>query len=342
MSSATNIKFWEYVFLSPSWLWLLLILPALLLVQFILKRAYFSSFKFSRNSSELETLETPSLKWILRSANVALYIGLFFLILGLAKPYHPLSVDNNKDYSEGIDIIIALDISQSMKITDFLPDRLQAAKEVAKEFIDNRSQDKIGLVVYEGEAYTACPTTKNHTFLKTCLDNVETGLLEPGTAIGTGLGTAVTRLRSDSLKSKVIILLTDGESNRGQLTPLAAAELAKNKNVRVYTIGVGKDGYVRMPIQTILGQTTTTTYVSIDEKTLKKIAQLTNGAYFRATDKASLRKIYAQIDKLETRKMIENVLQREPPIHPIAFILFGLICVSIYWIINYIVFRKIG
>lgn len=343
MSQTTNIFFWEYLFLSPVWLWLLAIIPCILFFRFFLKRERFAYLKFSRNSNELELLESPYLKWILTGVNVLFYLGLFFLILGLAKPYHPLSAnENDQEYSEGIDIIIALDISQSMKITDFLPDRLQAAKEVAKEFIDNRSQDKIGLVVYEGEAYTACPATKNHSFLKACLDKVETGLLEPGTAIGTGLGTAVTRLRSDSLASKVVILLTDGESNRGELTPLAAAELAKNKNVRVYTIGVGKDGFASMPVQTIFGQTTRNTYVSIDEKTLKKIAKVTDGAYFRATDKQSLRSIYKTIEKMETRKIVENSFEKEQPLNPLAFILFGLLCVCIGWLTNYIVFRKIG
>lgn len=343
MNQAGNIRFWEYEFLAPQWLWLLLVIPLLLGLKFILKTKNHAFFKFTRSSKDLNALASPTLKWILLTAQALLFIGLFVLILGLAQPRHPLSaIENNENYGEGIDIIIALDISQSMKYTDFLPDRLEAAKEVAKEFIDGRPRDKIGLVVYEGEAYTACPATRNHAYLKSCLDKVETGWLEPGTAIGTGLGTAITRLRSDSLASKVVILLTDGESNRGEITPLAAAELAKNKNVRVYTIGVGKDGYANMPVQTIFGQTTRRTYVSIDEKTLKKIAKVTNGAYFRATDKNSLRKIYATIEKMETRKMVDDTFEKEIPLQPLAFILYGLGFLFVSWITRYVVFRKIG
>ncbi len=343
MNQAGNIRFWEYDFLAPQWLWLLLLIPILVGLKFAFTHHEQAFLKYTRNSKELSDLETPALKWILILAHVFLYGGLILLILGLAKPQHPVAVKENKqDFGEGIDIVIALDISESMTITDFLPDRLGAAKEVAKEFIDSRRSDKIGLVVYEGEAYTACPATQNHAFLKSCLDKVETGWLTPGTAIGTGLGTAVARLRSDSLASKVVILLTDGESNRGEITPLAAAELAKNKNVRVYTIGVGKDGYASMPVQTIFGPTTRNTYVSIDEKTLKKIAKITNGAYFRATDKNSLREIYKTIEQMETRKIVEDNYEKEAPLNPLAFILFGLSFVLISWITRYLVFRKIG
>lgn len=343
MSQAGNIRFWEYNFLSPEWLWLLVLLPLLIGLKFLVRGDNHATIKFTRNSATLTAIESPIIKWIIIGLQILMFLGLTILIFGMAKPYHPaVENDDEKEYSEGIDIIIALDISGSMMITDFLPYRLEAAKDVAKEFIDGRKNDKIGLVVYEGEAYTACPATRNHAFLKSCLDKVESGWLEPGTAIGTGLGTAVTRLRSDSLTSKVIILLTDGESNKGELTPLAAAELAKNKDVRVYTIGVGKDGYANMPIQTIFGQTTTSTYVSIDEKTLKKIAKLTNGAYFRATDKNSLREIYKTIEKMETRKMIENTYHKDPPLSPLAFILYGLVFILLSWSTQYLIFRKVG
>jgi len=252
---------------------------------------------------------------------------LSLLVLAMGKPYHPSAPHGHEEYSEGIDIVLCMDISGSMMATDFLPNRLEASKNVAIDFIEGRKSDRIGLVVFEGEAYTACPATKNHSFLKKAIKDVQSGWLDPGTAIGTGLGTAVTRLRSDSLKSKVVILLTDGESNKGEITPMAAAELAKNKNIRVYTIGVGKDGYVSMPVPTAFGPIFQNTIVSIDEKELKAIASLTGGEYFRATDNNSLEEIYDKIEEMEKTRMVEKNFDKEPPYNPLTFIIYGLIII---------------
>ena len=264
------------------------------------------------------------------------------MIFAFAQPFNPFSEASDEDYGEGIDIIISLDISGSMMATDFLPNRLEAAKEVGKEFVDGRPNDRIGLVVYEGEAYTACPATRDHEFLKKAIGNIQSGWLEPGTAIGTGLGTAVARLRDDELKSKVVILLSDGENNKGEIDPMEAAKLAKNKNIRVYTIGVGKEGYASMPVNTPFGTIMQSTKVSIDEKLLTSIAELTGGKYFRAQDKASLREIYKKIDQMETVKMVEAQIKREPPVHPIPFILFGLIFSCIGLLMRYYLFYPHG
>ena len=247
------------------------------------------------------------------------------LVFALAKPMNSDLIDDEEDFSEGIDIIISLDVSGSMLATDFKPNRLEAAKEVAKDFVDERKNDRIGLVVYEGEAYTACPATRNHDFLKEAIDNVVSGKLEPGTAIGLGLGTAVARLRADTLKSKVVILLSDGENNKGEIPPLDAAKLAKNKNIRVYTIGVGQEGYAPTPVNTPFGPIMQQALVSIDEDLLTEMAEMTGGSYFRATDKKSLRDIYKTIDKMEKTKMVEVNYQKEPPYHPASFLHYALI-----------------
>jgi len=327
MSDLTTIRFWEYHFLEPQWLWLIAFVPVILAIRYWAKTKMAGSFKISRSERDLNEVEFDLARWLIYVVYGLLFIGMSLLVLALGKPFHPAAPQSHEEYGEGIDIILCMDISGSMMATDFLPNRLEAAKEVAIDFIDGRKNDRIGLVVFEGEAYTACPATKNHSFLKKAIQDVQSGWLDPGTAIGTGLGTAVTRLRSDSLKSKVVILLTDGESNKGEITPMAAAELAKNKNIRVYTIGVGKDGYVSMPVPTAFGPIFQNTMVTIDEKELKEIASLTGGAYFRATDNNSLKEIYEKIEAMEKTKMVEKNFDKEPPYNPLAFIVYGLIII---------------
>lgn len=330
-----HIDFWNYNFLSPNLLWLLLLIPIYLFWIFFNARQEKGDFKTSLDVQQLAKLEEvyPKVLNAITHGLIALGFGCF--IIALAQPLGAPKNDEN-DFSQGIDIILALDISGSMMQTDFLPNRLEAAKSVAKNFIDGRKNDRIGLVAYEGEAYTACPATRNHTFLKKCIDNLQSGYLINGTAIGTGLGTAVTRLRSDSLKSKVIILLTDGASNRGELSPLEAADLAKEKKITVYTIGVGGD-------QNMGGIFSNQLFSSdIDEKTLEKIADLTGGKYFRAKDKKTLESIYEQIEQMETRKLVDNYIQQEPPTEPVPFILSGLILLSLGWLSRKQIFEKLG
>lgn len=204
---------------------------------------------------------------------------------------------------EGIDIVLCIDISGSMLAEDFTPNRMEAAKQVATEFVDNRPTDRLGVVIFSGESFTQCPLTSDHIALKSQIAAIKSGLLEDGTAIGSGLATGVDRLRSSQSKSKVIILLTDGENNGGLIDPKTAKEIAKAMHVRVYTIGVGTEGYAPMPQNTPLGVVRTNEKVNIDEKLLTEIATETGGQYFRAKDNASLEKIYKDIDQLEKTKI---------------------------------------
>ena len=330
----------DYQFYSPDWLWLLLLIPVILFLRFIQFKKEKTGIKFSRPASDLESLSFKPIGSLIFGIYTFIGIGFILLVMAMAKPYLPYSDDREREYGEGIDIIISMDVSGSMMATDFSPNRLAAAKEMAKEFIDGRASDKIGFVAFEGEAYTACPTTRNYDYLKQTIDEIQSGMLEPGTAIGTGLGTAVAQLRNDTIVSKVIILLTDGENNRGEITPMAAAQLAQKKNITVYTIGVGKKGYVDMPVNTPFGVITQKTQVNIDEGLLDKMAKLTGGKYFRATDENSLRAIYHKIDQMETRKMVDDNIKREPPYNPERFLKFGLILLFLGFGIEQIVLKK--
>ncbi len=283
-------------------------------------------------------------QWIVRLREfIFLAYGcvLALLILAMAKPFHwSMYEDHHKEYKDGIDIVITMDVSGSMLAQDFKPNRLEVSKKVAKEFVDGRKGDRIGLVAYAGEAYTACPPTLDYEILKKQIDNISGDFIGGGTAIGIGLGTAVTRLRSDSLSSKVIILLTDGVDGGSEITPMMAAELAKSKNIRVYTIGVGSTGEASTLVQSPFGSYYQTAEVEIDEVTLKKIAAKTGGQYFRATDEKSLRSIYAEIEKLEKRKMEDEHFKSEPPPNPQAFLNWALLLALGTWTTNYLLFRR--
>lgn len=236
------------------------------------------------------------LPFVLRCAAVAA------LIIALARPQS--SQTNSHSNAEGIDIMMALDVSGSMLARDFQPDRITAAKEVAGTFITDRVGDRIGLVAFAGEAFTQSPLTTDQGTLQTMLSRIRSGLIEDGTAIGNGLATAINRLRESNAKSKVIILLTDGENNAGQIAPLTAAEIAHAQNIRVYTIGVGTRGQAPYPFLDMFGNITyQMAEVKIDEKSLTEIASVTGGRYFRATNKAKLQAIYEEINQLEKSKV---------------------------------------
>ncbi|MFT3936894.1 MAG: VWA domain-containing protein [Chitinophagaceae bacterium] len=231
------------------------------------------------------------------------------IILALARPQ--TRNDEELVNGEGVDIVLAIDVSGSMLAQDFSPNRMEAAKEVAANFVANRPTDRIAVVIFSGESFTLCPLTTDQQVLKTQIYNIQSGLLEDGTAIGSGLATSVDRLRSSKSKSKVIILLTDGENNGGQIPPLTAKELAKAVGVKVYTIGVGTEGYAQTPMQTQTGAVVMQREkVNIDEKLLTQIADETGGKYFRAKDNESLKNIYSEIDKLEKSKIEVTALKR--------------------------------
>lgn len=225
--------------------------------------------------------------------------GVAAIILVLARPQSRSSWKDVK--TEGIDIVISLDVSYSMLAKDFDPNRIEAAKKVINDFIDARPNDRIGLVIFGGEAFTQCPLTTDHKVIKNMFKDVKAGMLEQGTAIGLGLANAVARLEESKAKSKVIILVTDGVSNVGEIAPLTAAEIAKTYGVRVYTIGVGTKGKALMPVQIYPNGQMDYDWqeVDLDEETMTKIANITGGKYFRATNNKSLQRIYSDIDKLE-------------------------------------------
>lgn len=290
---------WNLSFANPYLLLLLIPVVALLVWYFLRNGKMHATMRISA----LEPVKTQT-SWKVRFRHViyALRIlALALIVIVLARP-QSRNVQTNSQ-TEGIDIVIAMDISSSMLAKDFTPDRLEASKEVATQFISGRPSDRIGLVVFSGESFTQCPLTTDHAVLINLFRDVKCGMIEDGTAIGMGLATAVTRLKDSDAKSKVIILLTDGVNNSGSVAPLTAAEIAKTFGIRVYTIGVGTIGKALGPVMTEFGMQFAMVPVEIDEPILKKISSETGGKYFRATDKAKLRSIYSEIDKLEKSKI---------------------------------------
>ncbi len=238
---------------------------------------------------------TRHLAFLLRILAFAMFVTV------LARPQSSSNWENVT--TEGIDIVISLDISSSMLARDFSPDRLEAAKNVAMEFISGREYDRMGLVVFAGEAFTQCPLTTDRTVLLNLFKDIESGMIQDGTAIGNGLATAVARLKESDAISRVVILLTDGENNSGEIAPVTAAEIAKTFGIRVYTVGVGTVGTAPFPVQTPYGVQLRDMEVKIDEKTLQDIASITGGKYFRATSNTKLAEIYREIDQLEKSKI---------------------------------------
>lgn len=260
--------------------------------------------------------------FVLRLVSVAV------LIIILARPQ---STDNWQSTStEGIDIVLAMDISSSMLAQDLKPNRLEASKDVAASFINGRPNDNIGLVVFAGESFTQCPLTTDHTVLLNLFKDIQPGIIQDGTAIGLGLANAVSRIKDSQSKSKVIILLTDGMNNAGEIAPVTAAEIAKTFGIRVYTIGVGTKGMAPTPFQTPFGIQYQNMPVEIDEPTLKQISATTGGQYFRATDNTSLKDIYSEIDQMEKTKIsVQEYSKKQEEYKNWALLLFCLLLVEI-------------
>jgi len=292
------INWKEITFANPEFFWLFLIIP-------IMIAWYIFRMKKLQGSIKVTTVNNfqPSLLANFRHSLLVLrVIGLAALIVAISRPQTSLSWQDVT--TEGIDIVIALDISGSMLAEDFKPNRLEASKQVAMDFISERPYDRIGLVIYGGESFTQCPLTTDHDVLLNLFDNIQNGIIEDGTAIGMGLATSVSRLKDSKAISKVAILLTDGSNNSGSIPPVTAAEIAKEFGVRVYTIGVGSNGTAPTPFKDQFGRTQYQNVpVKIDEETLKEIASVTNGQYFRATNKNNLEEIYQEIDQLEKSKI---------------------------------------
>jgi Ca-activated chloride channel family protein len=287
-------------FAQPAFLYLLIIIPVM--IGFYLYKQQKASPSLSVPGSDQFVNSGTTFRHYIRYLLFGFRtIAIALLIIILARPQ---KTDNFQDVStEGIDIVLALDISGSMLARDFKPDRLEASKNVATEFITGRPYDRMGLVVFSGESFTQCPLTTDHAVLINLMRELKSGMIEDGTAIGMGLATAVNRIKDSEAKSKVIILLTDGVNNRGMIAPMTAAEIAKTYGVRVYTIGVGTQGVAPYPVQTPFGVQYQDMQVEIDEGILKEIAKMTDGKYFRATDNEKLVQVYAEIDKLEKSRI---------------------------------------
>lgn len=260
-------------------------------------------------------------------------------IIAMAKPQD--SFEKQKINSEGIDIVCAIDLSMSMLAKDFEPDRLTVAKEVIKEFINDRKGDRIGLTAFAGESYTACPPTLDRQVILNFIDGLQYGQIKDGTAIGMGISSSVNRLIDSKAKSKIIILLTDGENNSGVVEPLDAATMAKELGIKIYTIGVGTNGEALMPYPTFSGYRYRRVPVRIDESLLTEISSLTDGAYFRATNKEELEEIYNHINELEKSNFDSTVItNREDKFHPYA--ISGLLLLALYYGLGWSLFRNIN
>ncbi len=325
-------------FANPGFLYLLLLLIPLI-AWYVLKH---NQIKPSIQVSETERLvQMGHASWRVKlrhSIFATRIIVLALIIVVLARPQSTNHLRNVT--SEGIDIMMALDISSSMLARDFNPNRLDAAKAVATEFITGRPSDRIGLVVFSSESFTQCPLTTDHAKLINLFNDVKSGMIEDGTAIGLGLGTATSRLKDSDSKSKVIILLTDGENNAGSIAPLTAAEIAKTFGVRVYTVGVGTIGMASMPVQTPFGIQYQDFEVKIDEGLLKEISQMTGGKYFRATDNKKLREIYHEIDRLEKSKIEVNEYAKRQDEY-FWFALAAAIFLAFEFLLRFTIFRTI-
>jgi Ca-activated chloride channel family protein len=264
-------------------------------------------------------------------------LAIVCIIAAIARPQTMFEEQHAE--GEGVDIVLCIDVSGSMTAQDLQPNRLEAAKNVAIDFVKQRLTDRIAIVIFSGESFTQCPLTTDQRVLVSAIENIRNGLLEDGTAIGSGLGTSVDRLRTSNSKSKVVILLTDGENNGGLIDPETAKEIAKAFQVKVYTIGVGTDGYAPQPQNTPMGMVMVTGKVSIDEKLLKEIARETGGKYFRAKDNEGLTGIYDEINSLERSKVeISTRTRYTEKFFP--FVIAALALIFLELLLKFTVFRK--
>ena len=325
-------------FANPKMFWLLLLVP-LAILWYVLR---YKKQEASVNFSDLKGMVKLPKTWkaYLRHLLFALKMAaLALLIVALARPQSTST--NSTSNIEGIDIVMAMDVSGSMLARDLKPDRLTAAKNVASEFVKGRPDDRMGLVIFSGESFTQVPLTTDHGMMVNMLAEMKNGLVEDGTAIGDGLATAINRLKDSEAVSKVVILLTDGMNNAGSVDPYTAAEIAKLYGIRVYTIGVGTYGTAPYPVQTPFGGTVLQQIkVEIDEKLLNSIAESTGGKYFRASSNQKLDEIYQEIDKLERSKIEVTEFRRfHEEFYPLAVLALALLLLE--FLLHKTVFRTL-
>ena len=322
----------------PGLLWLLVI-PALLVLHYIYLELTGRHPHMRVSTSVPWTLKRSPFMSVMRHVPFVLRIfALSMVIVAIARPRS--SEQMERVDTEGIDIILAMDVSTSMLARDLTPDRINASKDIAIEFISQRPSDRMGIVVFAGESFTQCPLTTDRATLINLMKEVQTDIIEDGTAIGNGLATAVARLKDSDAKSRVVILLPDGVNNRGEISPQMAAEIAKTYGVRVYTIGVGKEGMAPYPVMTPWGVEIQNVKVEIDEALLSEIAESTGGRYFRATDNTKLAEIYSEINKMEkARTTIDSF-----PIYKElfgAYALMALLALMLELFLNWFVIRRL-
>lgn len=321
----------------PKLLWLLVV-PALLVAHYIY-------LELAQRHPHLRV--STSIPWLVKKTSAATSLrhvpfvfrtlALILIIVAMARPRSSDIIE--KIDAEGIDIVLAMDVSTSMLARDFTPDRISASKDIAIEFIAQRPTDRMGIVVFAGESYTQCPLTTDRAALINMMKEVETGLIDDGTAIGNGLATAIARMKDSDAKSRVVILLTDGVNNSGEMSPQMAVEIAKTYGIRVYTIGVGREGMAPYPVMTPWGVEIKNLEVEIDEDLLKQIADETGGRYFRANDNTKLAEIYNEINKMETARTTVDSF----PVYKELFgkyALLALLALLVELIFNWFVIRK--
>ena len=326
-------------FANPGYLFLLLLLIPV--VGWYIWKLQNARASVQLSSTDSLRRQPKSLRvWLIHVPFALRVMVITLLSLALARPQ--LSNRWQSESTEGIDIMMALDISGTMLGEDLKPNRLEAAKTVATDFVLSRPNDQIGLVVFAGESFTQCPLTTDHAVLVNLFQSVKFGMIEDGTAIGLGLANAVNRMKDSETKSKVVILLTDGSNNRGDIDPMTAAEIAKTFNIRVYAIGVGSySKEVRVPIHTPYGVQYGTMSSEFDESTLRNIAQMTGGEYFRATDNNSLKAIYQQIDQLEKTKIRVREYSKRTE-HFAPFLLAALLCLLMELLLRFFILRTVS
>ena len=323
-------------FQNPEILYLLAVIPIVI--------AYYIFVGRRRASLRVTTLGTErmprTLRYWLRDMPIVLRLAaLAVLIVALARPVEAHS--STESSTEGIDIVLAMDISGSMLARDFEPDRITASKHLASEFASMRMGDRISVVAFAGEAFTQCPLTSDKASVGTMLSRLRSGVVDDGTAIGNGLATAINRLRESGSKSKVVVLLTDGVNNRGQISPIMAAEIARDMGIKVYTIGVGTKGQAPMPAVDMFGnQSYVMADVEIDEQLLRNIAKTTGGEYFRAVDNEALKQIYARIDEMEKSEVQITHYTSYEELY-FGWLLLGLLLLGVEFILERIVLNRI-
>lgn len=321
-------SFADISFKNPELLWLLVLMPLMVANHIFLHRKNMPQLRYSSIEGARKAA-SPRTGWLTHIPAALRTLAVGLLIVAVARPQSSSSWQDVT--TEGIDIVPCLDISGSMLAEDFKPNRLEASKKVAQNFLQGRPNDRVGLVIFAAESFTQCPLTTDHSILLNLFQDVKTGMLEDGTAIGLGLATSVQRLKDSEAVSKVVILLTDGDNNSGSIAPMTAAEIAREFGVRVYTIGVGTRGTAPFPFTDPFGRTVYQDMeVRINEPLLKEMAQMTGGKYFRATDNAALEAVYTEIDALEKSKIdVTEYRKRKEEFLPFAVLALFLVLLEI-------------